>query len=232
MKYRMFALPVILFVIWPATIAAQATPGSGLPIGTIVAYGGEFTAENVSSLLQSGWVPCDGRALRHTKPGTNQPTEFAALFRTIGENFGEGYEEGATDKEGAAAKKGDFNVPDCRGRFLRGVDDNSGRDPDRGRRTPMRFGGNSGDRVGSIQADAYEQHDHGASAHNDLKVFSSVTRPSGELQAGLQSGTAFDDKGTGAIARGTSSVSVDVNPNGEAETRPVNIYVNWIIKYR
>jgi hypothetical protein len=154
------------------------------------------------------------------------------LFRVIGENFGEGYEEGATDKEGAGAKKGDFNVPDCRGRFLRGADQNTGRDPDRARRIPMRFGGNSGDRVGSIQDDAYEQHDHGASAHNDMKVFSSVTRPNGELQDGMQRGGEFADSGQGAIARGNSSVSVDVQPNGGTETRPVNIYVNWIVKYR
>lgn len=102
-----------------------------VPAGTVIVFAGDTEPE--------GWMFCDGRALSRT--------EFAALFAAIGTNHG--------------APSGDeFNIPDYRGRFLRGVDGGSGRDPDGEQREPMAPAGRSGATVGSIQGDTFQGHQH------------------------------------------------------------------------
>lgn len=105
---------------------------NGVPTGTIVAWGGDVT----SSPVPFGWALCDGA----TVSGTDQ--KYKRLYSAIGTNFG-----------------GDpnthiFNLPDFRGRFLRGVDSGAGRDPDVTERTAMKTGGNVDDKVGSVQGRA------------------------------------------------------------------------------
>ncbi len=103
---------------------------AGIPPGTIIAYGGDINN------IPLGWRFCDGSLISNTEPG------YANLFAAIGNNFG--------------GNSTEFNLPDFRGRFLRGVDNNPDDiiDPDVTTRTEMNPGGNTGGFVGSVQVDA------------------------------------------------------------------------------
>lgn len=194
-------------------------------IGTVMAFAGKFNKQNLKILETDGWLPCDGRSLRHVTAG-GQPTPYSDLYGVIGENFGDGYEEDNS-------KTGDFNLPDCRGRFLRGVDSGIGRDPNSAARTAMRHGGKVGDNPGSIQSDVYAKHSHSASGTlNALEPFSNVIRANAEWPSGFAGGSAFDDGGSKGVSRSQRSVSVSVDDRGGDETRPKNLNINWIIKFK
>ncbi len=155
------------------------------PPGTIVAYGG--------TTAPPGWAMCDGSPVSRTG-------NYAALYAAIGTNFGN--PSGGTTQ---------FNLPDFRGRFLRGVDGTAGRDPDKSARAAMNPGGSAGNLVGSVQADQFKAHDHG------LKF------------SFAQQG----DDGTGRYVPWPSPNPVPGETTGSAggnETRPINAYVNYIIK--
>jgi microcystin-dependent protein len=102
-----------------------------------------------------------------------------------------------------------FNVPDLRGMFLRGVDGGTGNDPDAATRFVNNTGGNTGDAVGSEQLDEFKRHYHdlwgSGYSGNDGKAFR--VNPDGVNE--------------GPIYRYA----------GGNETRPKNVYVNYIIKY-
>ena len=146
-------------------------------VGTISAYGG--------NTAPTGWLLCDGTAVSQTT--------YADLFAVIGCNFG--------------CSGGNFNLPDLRGRFLRGRDGGSGRDPDSGTRLAMSTGGNTADNVGSVQVDDFKSHIHSAN-----------WAPGG----GGGGGAALDPLRNNIW---------NTNATGGNETRPVNAYVNFMIKY-
>lgn len=106
-------------------------------------------------------------------------------------------------------QSGIFNVPDFRGRFLRMVDGSAGNDPDKSSRTESNAGGNTGNNVGSKQEDAFKMHNHNA-------LSSLLNISSGNTHVGNGGGSGY---------------SVPTNSVGGAETRPKNVYVNYIIKY-
>lgn len=152
----------------------------GNPSGVILPYGG--------TTAPTGYVMCDGQAYSRAA--------YPTLYAAIGVAFGHG--NGTTT----------FNVPDLRGRFLRGVDGNAGRDPEKTTRDPMLPGGNSGNLVGSIQNDEVVSHSHGIN------------------------GNGGDNSGTNNVRLTSLGVSATKTTNafGGTETRPKNIYVNYIIK--
>jgi microcystin-dependent protein len=100
-----------------------------------------------------------------------------------------------------------FNIPDLQGQFLRGVSNASGRDPDATSRTAMNTGGNAGNNVGSVQSYQIQSHSHT-----------------------YQSGGTLNVNGTFAAQSTTNSQANSGNPTGGNETRPINAYVNFIIK--
>lgn len=164
-------------------LSANVT-GSFTPPGVVVAYAG-VTAP-------TGWAMCDGSAVSRT--------EFASLFGAIGTSHGTG--DGNTT----------FHLPDYRGRFLRGVDGGTARDPNAATRTAMAPGGNSGASVGTVQGSAVGPHRH------DLSI-----RPS----AGSSTNYVAGAGATGTLANGdTSSTGYGIG----SETRPINAAVNYIIK--
>lgn len=180
--------------------AAAAAPDSGLgqqlaavanasPPGTLVAFAGAGAGGNAPA----GWLWCDGRAVSRTT--------YASLFAAIGTAWGAG--DGATT----------FNLPDLRGRFLRGVDGDAGRDPDRDTRIATTDGGNSGNAVGSVQDHQFARHGHNL-----------------DVAGGLGTGS-----GTGRMAiayfSGPPNLQEYAQPRGGSETRPVNAAVNFIIRY-
>lgn len=98
-----------------------------------------------------------------------------------------------------------FNLPDMRGQFPRGVSGASGNDPDASARLAVN-GGNAGNAVGSIQPDQFLSHTH---------------------SVGIDSGPGATTIGSGGTP---SAGTVMTTASGGNETRPKNVYVNFIIK--
>ena len=110
-----------------------------VPVGSIVAWAGGLGTQNRRYLRDARWIVANGRSLSRT--------EFSDLFEAIGTAHG------AEDDD-------HFNVPDLRGRFVRGVGESSDNDPDADSRTADRVGANQGNKVGSYQADDFKAHGH------------------------------------------------------------------------
>lgn len=207
------------------------------PTGTIFAFGGT-TAPN-------GWLLCQGQAVSRTT--------FSQLFAAIGSSNGSG--DGSTT----------FNIPDLRGRFLRGLDGSVNRDPDKALRVAMNSGGNTGNALGSVQgmSTSTSAGTQGgtksttglANSNSSIATGSiSITDPQ-HLHSGTIAGTGTPghyitfQAGTGpnvylrnnAQNTGTNTTGISASPSGswtanaqsissDAETRPINAYVNYIIK--
>jgi microcystin-dependent protein len=105
-----------------------------------------------------------------------------------------------------------FNIPDFRGMFLRGLDGTAGNDPDKLTRTASNLGGNTGNAIGSKQSDDFKSHGH---TSNDATI-----KTGGYSAPGIFS----------SLWWGGTSSSTTSNTGGN-ETRPKNVYVNYIIKY-
>jgi microcystin-dependent protein len=200
-----------------------------------------------------GWLPADGSAVSRIV--------FADLFAVIGTTHGHG--DAVTT----------FNLPDYRGRFLRGVDGGAGRDPDRFARGAMAAGGNVGDAVGTVQSFATRRpntnsntisignHGHGVGSggtHSHSVGFGGthnhgigdVVRPTpnndGDLdgtpdwaaqffgQSTFSAGShnhLMGSAGSHGHSVGSAGGHLHAHGIGDNETRPMNAYVNWIIKY-
>jgi microcystin-dependent protein len=167
------------------------------PIGMVLPYSGAITSEVENNLINAGYMPCDGRTLSKTNP------QYVELFNQIKTFYG-------GDDE-------NFCVPDYRGRFMRGTDYGAGRDKDAGTRTAptaLKFPGNSGDNVGSLEAGGILAHTHSYAANGGDYWHNNY--------GGLQSPGVYTENDT---TGGTSSSS------GGAETRPKNVYINYVIVF-
>lgn len=185
-------------ILTPNTNATQINAGNlgaefgGVPCGTILPF-----AKDVSSTgLPTGYLLCDGSSISQTS--------FATLHTVIGAAFGDG-----TTGTGAAVS-GNFNLPDFRGLFLRGMAHTSTADPDSGTRTAYITGGQTVDNVGSYQADEYKNHTHPSNPNNPGDIYAS---------------------GTGRQAASYYGSLINTGASGGNETRPKNIYVDYIIRY-
>jgi microcystin-dependent protein len=178
------------------------------PLGIMLPYGG--------TAAPTGWLLCNGAAVSRVT--------YAALFAVIGTAFGSG--DGSTT----------FRLPDTRGRFLRGVDSGVGLDPDRAARFASNTGGNTGDAVGTVQATATKLPTTPFVTGTD-----SVDHTHG-INTGLNGGgtrtvvyrdDSLNDEDIGP-STGTTGVSTfhthTVQTGGDNESRPPNIYVNYIIR--
>jgi len=160
--------------------------GSSAPIGSIMAYG--------SSTPPTGWLIADGTAVSRAT--------YSDLFAVISTNFGEG--DGVTT----------FNLPDLRGKFIRGHDNGAGNDPNAETRVVCNTGGATGDNVGSCQGDEFKAHTHNAVMQNGGNIGSTA-----RLLA--------------AAGDGAPLIRPDVilsAPNTGSETRPTNVYASYIIR--
>lgn len=151
-----------------------------------------------------GYLFCDGSAVSRTS--------YAKLFSILGVSCGSG--DGSTT----------FNLPDYRGFFHRGVDGGASRDPDAGSRSAMNSGGNTGDNVGSTQGHQYASHNH------------SMPYNGGNANSGITNTTILPSNAGGGVSLGynggaSSSNTSMISNNGGNETRGINAYVNYIIKY-
>jgi len=167
-----------------------------VPIGTVVAFAGATVPE--------GWLLCGG-----------SPVSIAA-YPELSAAIGVAYGNGTQNADGSASgfTGTHFNLPDYRGRFLRGVDGGAGRDPDAGSRAAANVGGNTGNAVGSVQADAIQNHDH------NITVSGGGTYGPSPAVAGRDSSTATN----------TNAISGAIGANTSSESRPKNVNVNYIIR--
>ena len=128
---------------------------------------------------------------------------YPQLFSVIGTAFG-------------SVDSTHFNVPDMRGIFARGVDGTAGNDPDKTSRTALKTGGASGNNVGSYQADQLISHSHllvNLSYYGDTSHYN---------WAGFAYNNFAQDNAPPA--------NINSSMTGGNETRPKNVYVNYIIK--
>jgi microcystin-dependent protein len=133
------------------------------------------------------------------------PSDYPDLFKVIGTVHG---------GDGNQA----FNLPNLQGLFVRSVDDGAGRDPDASTRHPAANGGQSGDNVGSLQAYA---------TRVPRTIFkATIDRLPNSWQHGNY-GSLIGD-----YYANWNGDNTDVTvTGGDSETRPVNAYVNFIVKY-
>ncbi len=146
--------------------------------------------------IPNGWMECDGRALSRTI--------FVELFNKIGTAFGAG--------DGIST----FNIPDLRGRFIRGLDDGTGIDPGR--------------ILGSEQIDAFQGHE--VQVHVNNYDYSGAS-----IGAYISSGSKakYDENVFSAVDGEISRFVTDgVNgtPRTASETRPRNVALIPIIKVK
>ena len=143
-----------------------------------------------------GYLECDGSAVSRTT--------HARLFGELGVIYGNG--DGSTT----------FNLPDYRGRFLRGFDNTAGTDPDAASRTD-RGDGTTGDAVGTKQADEFETHNHNMSHYRNGN--NPVSGSAYMMLGGYQ----------GTLTASTNNYPLP-EKGGSTETRPKNINVMYSIK--
>lgn len=169
-----------------------------VPVGAVIAFAG--------TTPPPGWLLCDGSAVDRAL--------YAELFAVIGSAHGEG-DQITT-----------FNLPDYRGRFLRGTDGGAGRDPDASSRTSMATGGAAGDAVGSVQDGALATHGHGVSDPGHTHTLG------GDSTGGWNWGNAqTSDRHSGDLSTTRAFTGITVQSTGGSETRPTNASVSYIIKY-
>ncbi len=164
---------------------------SGLETALLSTINNMFVLGDIKPSLQSAnhgnWLLCDGQAVSRT--------DYAALFALIGTNFGVG--DGVTT----------FNVPDYRGKFLRGL------------------GGNSASDIYTTQAEGLpnitgitnlddDRHDYFEGAFYSAGGTSPNSTDSGNTGKRL----GFDASRSNAIYGASEHVT------------PVNMAVNWFIK--
>ncbi len=159
--------------------------------GMIMMWGG------LSDQVPDGWLICDG--------STVSQTQYANLYAVVQNSFGKNPPDG------------EFYLPDLRGRFVRGVDDGAGRDPDVSARQDMQDPSAPSSTVGSVQSYAFQNHVHG---YYEVEGQSNI--PDG---SGINNGHNYINTGSSTDLADAGSYSVS------SETRPINAYLYFIIQY-
>lgn len=184
-----------------------SSSGAVFPIGSVIAYMGNSTT--IAALAESGWYKCAGQTV--TSLSALTADEKTALTNIVGST-----------------------LPDLRGAFLRGLDENRGWDDDRATRT----GGEGGNGVGSYEGDLIGSHTHTGTTSTD-----------GNHTHSWNYGWEGDDDNHGGSYdeftyapgpnwaspigyAGNHSHTLNINSTGGAETRPENVAVYWLIRCR
>jgi microcystin-dependent protein len=176
----------------------------------------------VGTSAHDGWLMCDGSAVSRIT--------YASLFRVIQTAFGYG-DQSTT-----------FNLPDLRGQFVRGADGLVGVDPDALTRVALKPGGNTGNSVGSSQgcktkapinpfttSAGNTQNDSPAHTHSTEVGNTSGSSGSGSQATYYKTGAMGETTGNPSITHTHPIPALSIN-GGDSESRPTNVYVNYIIK--
>ena len=168
-----------------ASTALQAVPKQQLdallPAGAVAHF--------AMSFAPSGWLKADGSAVSRTA--------YAALFAAIGTTFGAG--DGSTT----------FNIPDLRGEFIRGWDDDRAVD--------------TGRVFGSAQSDEIKLH-----GHQYRSGTASVSSPDGT--GGFQRDGSNATNYSAYTGTPSATTGQQIGGAGGTETRPRNIALLACIK--
>lgn len=176
------------------------------PAGSVMTFAG--------STAPSGYLHCDGSAVSRTT--------YADLFAAIGTAHGSG--DGSTT----------FNLPDYRGRFLRGWANGQATDPDRASRTTMSTGGATGDNVGSVQGHSFQTHTHTQSPHTHTQQV--TTGGGGTVASPYNTTYAASAQASSIVTQSATATNQNASATGATaqastnETRPLNAYVMYCIK--
>ena len=176
--------------------------GNFIPAGVVIPFAG--------ASAPSGWLLCNGSAVSRTT--------YAALFAAIASAWG--YGDNSTT----------FNLPDLRGRFLRGRNANGSvvneSVADAAARTACSTGGNTAENVGSVQEHKFLNHNHSSPVHNHAVA----EREGGGGNQVLSASVAVNGF-SNTYNSSYTGVTIDQSTTGGTESRPVNAYVNYIIKF-
>lgn len=183
-----------------------------MPVGTVISYAGDT--------IPDGWLECDGRLFT----AGQENNKYRDLFDAIGTSWGGSGES--------------FNIPDLRGMFLRGIDGTAGRDPDRDTRTAQTGGGHDGNNVGSKQGHATRKEYIYNHAPGNVVSMMTITTEQGSIAppgpgfngAWVAYKTTGSGNATAVHPGGMGQVGLIYSGSGN-ETRPINAYVKYIVKY-
>lgn len=175
------------------------------PVGSIIAFAGNVEKYQAASINTDPFVtqPIESFGWMLCDGSTIKANDYPELYSVLGGLYGTGGTENETT----------FNLPDLRGQFLRGIgtDKNSTDD-----RTAAPGGQPNG--VGSTQPDAFQSHVH------------NYSEPTGAMPG--DKGTAFAAINPNAYTGPpTTESSPPVIKTSILETRPTNVFVNYLIKY-
>ncbi|MES2726785.1 MAG: phage tail protein [Bacteroidota bacterium] len=174
-----------------------------LPVGSVITFVG-----NVESYKPQNNPPFtlqpESQGWMLCDGSTLSASQYPELYAALGGLYGS-YGSGDDTK---------FNLPDLRGQFLRGIgtDEASAEG-----RTSAPGGTTNG--VGSTQKDALQIHEH------------KYSQPTGVLfqgNEGIGNATVNDNAFTGEPTSRSNPSSVHVS---QYETRPTNVFVNYLIKF-
>ncbi|MCP3137400.1 DUF6519 domain-containing protein [Pyxidicoccus xibeiensis] len=214
----------------PTSQGVKALVNQAVPPGTVMAY--------ASETVPIGWLECNGSMLDGAPASPHRN-----LFLAIGKAFG-----------GGNGSANSFNIPDLRGRFIRGWAHGTATDPDRGSRFNLAVGGLAGDRVGSYQSDQLGAHTHtyqtsGSSSSINISHIhwisaydswqhSANAPPAGTNSIRYESGSRYLWFGRRDYTESTqfnhshtlTFPNQNTNSTGGNESRPENAYLMFIIK--
>ena len=177
--------------------ASVNSPINIWPIGMIIPFSGN--AETAAELNGQGWFLCNGVKLKRN--------QYPRLFDILGHSCGGGGDE--------------FNVPDMRGAFLRGVDveyGQEGTERDPGARWRMKHNSFAeiGNKVLSRQNDEIRKHQH-------------VTAKGSQFVRVEKIGMTMFPFIFSRFQKAREGKAIFTTETGNNEMRPVNVSVNYII---
>lgn len=173
------------------------------PVGSIIAFAGNIEKYQASNIGAAGTTQPEPMGWMLCDGSALSAYQYPELYAALGGLYG-------TSGSGSDLT---FNLPDLRGQFLRGVGTDSGSTENR-----TAAPGGTANGAGSTQLDALQTHQHTYSQPMDAV--------SGEQ------GTAFTAANPGAFTGPPTSQSDPSSVHvSQYETRPVNTFVNYLIKY-
>lgn len=167
------------------------------PVGSVI----PFSGINIPQQLTQNWMLCDGKEV-------SSKGSFATLYSMIGTAHG-------------STAEFLFNLPDYRGYFLRGVSEDTNRDPEAAQRKVPSAGGNAGNAIGSMQDDAtaYPMNDF-------ITIIPGLpTQEGSSIISGLVKDVFIWNSGV------VKDVTL-ITGGGDPETRPRNLSVDYYIRFR